>query len=60
MVLRKGVEVWFAIIVKEVKWGGFPEALVVLVDDGKLVWVGAVVADGDGLFGEVAGWLEAF
>lgn len=59
MVLRKGVEVWFAIIVEEVKWGGFAEALVVLVDDGSLGWVGAVVADGDGLFGEVTGWLEA-
>ena len=60
MVLRKGVEVWFAIIVVEVKWGSFAEALVVLVDDGKLVWVGAVVADGNGFFGEVAGRFVAF
>ena len=53
MVLRKRIEVWLAIIVKEVEEGGFAEAVVILIDDGCLVWLGAVVADGDGLAGEV-------
>lgn len=59
MVLRKGVEVWLAIIVKEVEEGGFAEAVAVLIDDGCLFLIGSVVADGDGLAGEVARWFVA-
>jgi len=44
---------------KKVEWGGFAEACAVLVDDGCLLISGAVVAYGDGLFGEVGGWFVA-
>ena len=48
-------EVGFAVVGDHVELGGCAEALSVLIDDGREVDAGAVVADGDGGVAQVAG-----
>lgn len=53
------VDVGVSVVGDEIEFGGFAEAVAVLVDDGEEADSGAIVADGDGGVTEVAGCFEA-